>query len=877
MPKKKRKTTEGPDSQGQEMGEEELRRLPNAKMKRSFEDAFIVISDSEGELESKEENGLHKKRTKQQLDRSKFAAKRKIAQMTEDEQFELALKMSEQEARQVNCQEEEEEELLRKAIAESLNSCHPPDSSAAATVPPLAEAPGSPKQSCPAKQEDSECLPGPLPCPDSPHSACNSHSPSTKADGSGQSDVTKGPLVVLRRLSQEIVESSLISSIIVSPLKSQSLTKSNEKPSSPANSDSSDSSPIAPGESQITLSPTFPRVASSTFQLAPRRLFTGACSPSETTGMEPGKELQSCAEPMPPAGSPATLESVSHKHRILGHYSSLRRSCGAARTEDGQQLGHSEEGLVSAEHVERAEAPENAPQLCTLNKTQENCKQDEDRDTVHYYWGIPFCPKGVDPNQYTKVILCQLEVYQKSLKQAQRQLLQKKEFGDPVVPNSSSLSQSDCRRGEQANKENGVTEELEDGESDERKEPESAAWLLPPKNRDPEGDPGENWDEGKNSECEDEATTSSCQQASKVQFAEDMPEEGEPMQITQSISALTPLDSKRSPDIATESQAEEEITVCPETQPSPSEAIEPEREEICSPSKDAMLQDGGDEDAGKRISAHSPPADDPVSCPLCGHSFPASKIELHAMYCSDIRGEDAIEDMPVLTRRQREAKGKAACSRGTSEPVADTDKYEKCYLCKSLVPLKEYQRHVDSCLLTAREAQGSRRLRSAKEVGRREGRLLSMLELSEHNPAGADDGETLPLGGEDPRHCISGMDVEASCSWGDRNPHVALADSPIKSFVSISEATDCLVDFKQQLAFGSGSRQQTKAGRRGRRKLGGSGSKEGTSTDPCFLGLMASTTHAAPFARLTGYCLISSNICRTAPSCCLLHNESLST
>ena len=42
-------------------------------------------------------------------------------EMTEEEQFALALKMSEQEARQVNCQEEEEEELLRKAIAESLN------------------------------------------------------------------------------------------------------------------------------------------------------------------------------------------------------------------------------------------------------------------------------------------------------------------------------------------------------------------------------------------------------------------------------------------------------------------------------------------------------------------------------------------------------------------------------------------------------------------------------------------------------------------------------------------------------------------------------------------------------------------------------------
>lgn len=44
-----------------------------------------------------------------------------LTEMTEEEQFALAVKMSEQEAREVNSQEEEEEELLRKAIAESLN------------------------------------------------------------------------------------------------------------------------------------------------------------------------------------------------------------------------------------------------------------------------------------------------------------------------------------------------------------------------------------------------------------------------------------------------------------------------------------------------------------------------------------------------------------------------------------------------------------------------------------------------------------------------------------------------------------------------------------------------------------------------------------
>lgn len=25
------------------------------------------------------------------------------------------------------------------------------------------------------------------------------------------------------------------------------------------------------------------------------------------------------------------------------------------------------------------------------------------RSTVHYYWGVPFCPQGLDPDSYTQV------------------------------------------------------------------------------------------------------------------------------------------------------------------------------------------------------------------------------------------------------------------------------------------------------------------------------------------------------------------------------------------------------------------------------------------------------------------------------------------
>uniref|UniRef100_A0A663MN66 BRCA1-A complex subunit RAP80 n=1 Tax=Athene cunicularia TaxID=194338 RepID=A0A663MN66_ATHCN len=813
MPRKKQ-PTEGLDSRGQDgkEEEEEKKNPANAKKKRSFVDAFIVISDSDGE-ESKEESGLQKKRTKQQLDRTKFAAKRKIAQMTEEEQFALALKMSEQEARQVNCQEEEEEELLRKAIAESLNSCQPSDSSDA--TPELsAEVLGLRGQSQPTEQEGSEILGGLALCPDTPHSECSSHSQRARADENGQMDAARSPLVVLRRLSQEIIESSLVSSIIVSPGKGQPVTRSSEKPSSPAKRDSSNMLPSTFREDLISLSPTFGRVTSGSWQLTPRRLFTRPSSSSEATDHKPKEQPLPCtghSAGEAGAGSSATIWKSWTAERC----GSPRRSGGGAGTKHTSQPRHATKVCVATEQAEQNQVPDSTPELCVLNAVEEKHKQEEARDTVHYYWGIPFCPKGVDPNQYTKVILCQLEVYQKSLKQAQRQLLHKKEFGNPVVP-SSSLSQNELGKGEQISTENGVADDTEDGDPDGQKESESITWLLPSKRREAES-PGHSMEEERNSTSDDEPTTSYCQ-ASQVLPTEDVHEDGEPMQIAQSISVLTPLGSKRSPDIATENSAEEEISVCPETQPSPLEAIEAEREELCSGSEDTPMQAGGDEDAGRTVSECSPTAADHVSCPLCDQGFPATEIELHAMYCNGIVGEEPGEDSPVLTRSQRGARSKAA-SGGSSPTSLNIDKCEKCYLCKSLVPLLQYQRHVDSCLQAARQAQGTRRLRRAKDGGRQERGLLRMLELSESKSAGADGGTPLAgLGDQQSPPMLSAGDGGPVADSPSSLWHLPVDVSPAKPSVS-SEATDSRVDVELCAALRLGSQQQTKGCRRRKRKF----------------------------------------------------------
>nr|XP_032606808.2 BRCA1-A complex subunit RAP80 isoform X4 [Taeniopygia guttata] len=869
MPRRK-KPAEGLESRGQdeEEEEEEKRNPANAKRKRSFVDAFIVISDSDGE-ESKEESGLQKKRTKQ-LDRMKFAAKRKIAQMTEEEQFALALKMSEQEAREVNCQEEEEEELLRKAIAESLSSCQPSDSSTAS--PQLSvEALDSQGQSQPAEKEGSEILGGLAFCPDTPPSDCSSHSQSSRADGNGQMDVARSPLVVLRRLSQEIVESSLVSSIIVSPGKGQPVTRSSEKSSSPAKSDSSNVLPSTLGEDFTSLSPTFGRVASGgSWRLTPRRLFTSPSSSSEAAGHEPKEQLLPCTGHSvgeAGAGSSATLWRSSTTEQC----DSPRRSGGGAGTKQISQPGHTAKVCVATEQAQQNEGSGSTPDLCMLTVVEEKHKQEEARDTVHYYWGIPFCPKGVDPNEYTKVILCQLEVYQKSLKQAQRQLLHKKEFGDPIVP-SSSLSQNELGKEEEISRENGVADGTEDGDT-EGQESENNPWLHPSKRRDAES-PGHSMEEEKNSTSDDEPTTSYCQ-PSQVLPAEDVPEDGEPMQIAQSaeeesreeearrhclsakdrvqcsrkstsaddsISTMTPLGSKRSPGTATENSAEEEISICPETQPSPLEAVEEESEELCLDSRGAPMQVGEDEDAGSTVSECSAPAAARVSCPLCDHSFPAGEIEVHAMYCNGAAGAEPGEDAPglpsapstclllvltpfplgtwqaVLTRRQREARNKAASGK-SSPPSSDNDKCEKCYLCKSLVPLLQYQRHVDSCLQAARQAQGTRRLRRAKDTGRQERGLLRMLELSESKSEGADTETPLTgLGDQQSSPTLSAADGELSADSPISLQHRPFHVSPAKPGISL-EAMDGVVDSELPVALHGGSQQRPKGCRRRRHKF----------------------------------------------------------
>ncbi|XP_012933676.1 BRCA1-A complex subunit RAP80 isoform X8 [Heterocephalus glaber] len=311
-------------------------------------------------------------------------------------------------------------------------------------------------------------------------------------------------------------------------------------------------------------------------------------------------------------------------------------------------------------------------------------------------------------------------------------------------------------------------------------------------------------------------------------FVEGTSEEGNSAPGSQSTATLT---SKRRLLLMPKSSAEE-ITVCPETQLSSPETFDLEREDSSGSRKTLdevkiIMRDkevDNREDAEKETPISTFSSSNQVSCPLCHQGFPATKIERHAMYCNGLMEQDA-----VLTRRQREAKSKS--DRGTAaQTFLDIDKVEKCYLCKSLVPFGEYQCHVDSCLQLARGDQGDgpegsgkacptvkrKRLKNPKEKGHNEGRLLSLLEKSELKTI---DGEIKTKSSEIGSFRLP-SEEEAGCSREMQSSliHLSLNESPIKSFVSISEATDCLVDFKKQLTVQQGSRTRTKASRGRRRK-----------------------------------------------------------
>ncbi|XP_043925230.1 BRCA1-A complex subunit RAP80 isoform X2 [Protopterus annectens] len=916
MPRKKRSCVEGDISQTEVDNKNEGKMVEIGKKKQFARTMCIVISDSEEERESTSENVVEKKKFKRERDRGKLLAKRRLAQMSEEEQLALAVQMSRQEACQINSKEEEEDELLRKAIAESLNSCQssPPSTrktsliqknSKSEALQVLHKSPVSAAvekvglASCSSStQEDMDChsqslsqnskssgsgqSPSQKPCvvlaklsqelpsfvehsvstpvkfPNQNQSICSGQSslqscstfqaklsqelfpsspescvvlpPTAFASPTldqcldvGSSPI-QNPCVVLQKLSQEFLPSSSKSgsiNVAASPIKEPSedviisvqsprvvleklsmelhpgspvkeLSVSPVKKSSPfpEKNGSKDSVSTSPSKVSFSLSPSFLKKSPSSRQMKPRQLFLEQC-----------KEKKISAHEEPASCSSERMIKVSQSHSLEspGHTFKLERK-GRKRL---QKSSSQSSECYASEEVVRVE--ENIASLSSYNTSDgKNLSADEVENcgAVHYRWGIPFCPKGLDPDQYTRVILCQFEVYEKSLKQAQRLLLSKAKMGEPVLPAPalSRLRRSDRGKADLLLDGEEKEAEVNDCDADKETEPivENDVQTIEC-HISCEGDtllesitPELNVNERDASESESRSHHQSLI-VEETPVVEETPEVKKTSMRLLKVGSMgrRKSDSSTGSDISLEDQ-EDDILICPETQQSLEEvkedkyeAVKDEKEELeemigekmeeavkkdeevmveteqeeevkeeeqeeevkeeeekreivtvvfpKETSANVAITDRCDNDDGNAvdITEGSNPMEECVECPLCGRNFPLAKIEVHAANCSDIGEQEYIEENSVVTRSYRGRKAEPVNANGLP-PTETSKKCEKCYVCHFQVPVREYERHVDYCLLAAnRDLKGIQRSRRSKRSAENDGRLLRVLEQSE--------------------------------------------------------------------------------------------------------------------------------------------------
>ncbi|XP_051961009.1 BRCA1-A complex subunit RAP80-like isoform X3 [Xyrauchen texanus] len=415
--------------------------------------------------------------------------------------------------------------------------------------------------------------------------------------------------------------------------------------------------------------------------------------------------------------------------------------------------------------------------------------------TVSYYWGVPFCPHDQNPDDYTHVIMCQLEVYEKTLKEAQRELLRKAEWSPPVLPGSSERP---C--GTRRWKRHRDLQMLEDEEEKEE-----------------EGEKENSRIEVEGEEENREESVVGSEEAAKVGQCETyvvLPSPGTEDEVQKSpfFSQVEPMpgskhfrkdasddDQKQLPDEQEEEDAqnhegyEEETIVCPETQMT--ESSTPELM-VTSPDSPTQPQsrveseliegEGGAPVAEEvvmeqdSVPAEAAPTDSQrMECPMCLKLFPLSRIEVHAAFCDgEAEDQDQKEDQsPVVSLRKRTRKDVTEETRHRSGNR--TAKMEKCFLCLGFFPPQEYPEHVDLCLK-------KRDSKTNQENG-----LLSALDQTERRHIGSDDAGP------------SDISIKSNCGLGD--PAVigtsgesvecsAMTSAPSNAFAPLAEDTDCLID-----------------------------------------------------------------------------------
>lgn len=458
---------------------------------------------------------------------------------------------------------------------------------------------------------------------------------------------------------------------------------------------------------------------------------------------------------------------------------------------------------------------------------------DEKRDAfVSYYWGVPFCPKGQNPDEYTRVILSQLEVYEKSLKEAQHQLLHKAEWGLPLFPCRAERPFSRRMKRhrapqlleeeeEEPEKEEKEQKKREEDEEEEREESQAAS-----------GEAAENEQNETYvvvSSPDSPETQKEIVHKSPLPLRQHKDSDGvKPTSCRKSSphdpSDDTQIDQPYEKNKAQDENYDVESTVCPETQmsedntpelmvTSPAQPQLQEETEVMEVDEEAAEEERMEQEQAEEKDQQQrepvPPQSHKVECPMCSRLFPISKIEVHAAYCDGTAEEPEQEEepsqVPVLRRRNRRMEMEEDTLPRSTENRSE--QRNKCYLCQRFFTSEEmYIHHVDKCL---------KQKQSKSNQGNG---LLTALHQAENVHLGDDDSGAGPSditiknqGGlaESSTVAESGEDKDGPASG------FYVSSSPIKSFTPISEATDCLIDFQNQYS----DRSSRRLGRKRKLKL----------------------------------------------------------
>uniref|UniRef100_A0A3Q1F4T6 Ubiquitin interaction motif containing 1 n=2 Tax=Acanthochromis polyacanthus TaxID=80966 RepID=A0A3Q1F4T6_9TELE len=451
-----------------------------------------------------------------------------------------------------------------------------------------------------------------------------------------------------------------------------------------------------------------------------------------------------------------------------------------------------------------ASSPSSGSSLGAISRTAPPSGQPADGPTVHYYWGVPFCPRGLDPDRYTKVILAQMEVYEKSLKQAQRCLMRKAEWGEAILPQPEKSPSPELlaespqhpapqRRGLRlrAQKLSEAAESLppeaEEEEEEERGEKEKTEEEEEEEKKDGDEEPV---DVDDCEVCPETPLSDVTQDLMKDDGAEVSPQPPPESTDSPEVEMIVQEDS-RTGDEPPPQDEEMEVDAPTDEKTEPIDSIDSggqtaRQEEV----KEDRMDPDVEEVAGRRLQRSESPelelaivphnSEAAVDCPICQTSFPSSQIEMHAAYCDGEaadRRSSGGSHASLKPRRKRTRRAEATPDE-TNEPSNSGRNQEKCYICQKNIPLRDYSLHTELCF--------------HRRPSKTRGNLLSALEQTESR-----DSDAGPSGSK----LAAGEVIDLRDDDDEEQEVVSalrISDSPIRSFTPISEATDCLIDFKKQ-------------------------------------------------------------------------------